>query len=101
MLVFSILMIISNIALLRHESVRVQNILGLGIGFVLIFCEAFGAWLLMQNVSGSEMQVRVYYTLSSVYYTVFTYFLRCCGGEWIRRSNSGEIRKRSLERRRS
>ena len=73
-LVFSVLMIISNIALLRHESVRVQNILGLGIGFVLIFCEAFGAWLLMQNVSGSEMQVRVYYTLSSVYYTVFTYF---------------------------
>lgn len=74
MLVFSLLMIISNIELLRHERVRVQNILGLGIGAAIISCEAFGAWLLMHDVSGSQMQVRIYYTLSSVYYTTFTYF---------------------------
>ena len=73
-LVFSILMIVSNIALLQHERFRVQNILGLGIGFALIICEAFGVLLMMKDVSGSEMQVRIYYTLSSVYYTVFTYF---------------------------
>ena len=73
-LVFSIMMIISNIALLRHERFRVQNILGLGIGFALIICEALGVWLLMQNISGSEMKIRIYYTLSSVYFTVFTYF---------------------------
>ena len=74
MLAFSVLMIVSNIALLRHESFRVQNILGLGIGILLIASEVFGFWLLIQDVSGSEMQVRVFYTLSSVYYTIFTYF---------------------------
>ena len=74
MLVFAILMIVSNIALLRHESFRVQNILGLGIGFALIACEAFGVRLIMMDFSGSEMQMRIFYTLSSVYYTVFTYF---------------------------
>ena len=74
MLAFSVQMIVSNIALLRHESFRVQNILGLGIGILLIASEVFGFWLLIQDVSGSEMQVRVFYTLSSVYYTIFTYF---------------------------
>ena len=74
MLAFSVLMIVSNIALLRHESFRVQNILGLGIGFLLIASQAFGFWLLTRNISESEMQVRVFLTLSSVYYTIFTYF---------------------------
>ena len=74
LLIFSLLMIISNIALLRHESVRVQNILGLGIGVGMIALELLGAWIFTRNVSGSEMHVRIFYTLSSVYYTVFTYF---------------------------
>ena len=73
-LIFSLLMIISNIALLRHESVRVQNILGLGIGIAMIASELLGIRLVTLNVSGSEMQMRIFYTLSSVYYTVFTYF---------------------------
>lgn len=74
MLVFAIMMIVSNIALLRHESFRVQNILGLGIGFALIACEAIGVRLVLMDFSGSEMQMRIFYTLSSVYFTVFTYF---------------------------
>ena len=74
MLAFSILMIVSNIELLRHERVRVQNVLGLGIGFALIICEIVGFRLLFWDFSGSEMQVRIIYTLSSVYYTMFTYF---------------------------
>ncbi len=44
MLGFAVLMIVSNLALLRHESFRVQNILGLGIGLALIGGEAFGIW---------------------------------------------------------
>lgn len=74
LLVFSLLMIISNIALLRHESFRVQNILGLGIGLLMIVSELVGAGLLLNNFSGSEMQLRIYYVLSSVYFTIFTYF---------------------------
>ena len=42
MLGFAVLMIVSNLALLRHESFRVQSILGLGIGLALIGGEAFG-----------------------------------------------------------
>ena len=74
MLVFAALMIVSNIELLRHERFRVQNILGLGIGFALIAGEIFGIRLLAMDFSGSQTQVRIFYTLSSVYYTVFTYF---------------------------
>ena len=73
-LVFSLLMIISNIALLRHENFRVQNILGLGIGLLMIASELIGAGLLLSNFSGSALQLRIYYVLSSVYFTTFTYF---------------------------
>ena len=73
-LVFSLLMIISNIALLRHENFRVQNILGLGIGFLMIASELIGAGILLSNFSGSALQLRIYYVLSSVYFTTFTYF---------------------------
>ena len=73
-LAFSLLMIISNIALLRHENFRVQNILGLGIGLLMIASELIGAGLLLYNFSGSALQLRIYYVLSSVYFTTFTYF---------------------------
>ena len=76
MFAFSILMIVSNIELLRHERARVQNILGLGIGVAIIACEIVGYKILSMDFSGSEMQVRIFYfyTLSSMYYTIFTYF---------------------------
>lgn len=74
MFVFAVLMIVSNIALLRHESFRVQNILGLGIGLALIAGEAFGIWFIMRDFSGSQTQVMILYTVQSAYYTVYTYF---------------------------
>ena len=73
-LVFSLMMIVSNIALLRHERFRIQNILGLGIGFALILSEVLGVRLMFWNLSGSEMKIRVFYVLSSVYFTTFCYF---------------------------
>ena len=73
-LVFAILMIVSNIALLRHESFRVQNVLGLGIGFLLIACESLAIWLQARFVSGSEMEIRIYYVTLSMFFTLFTYF---------------------------
>ena len=41
---FAVAMIISNIALLRHMTPRIQNVLGLGIGLAMILGEAIG-WL--------------------------------------------------------
>lgn len=73
LLVFSLLMIISNIALLRHESFRVHNVLGLGIGVFLILTEIFGVWMVTWD-SQSPAGTRVIYTLTSVYCTIFTYF---------------------------
>ncbi len=73
-LVFSLLMIVSNIALLRHERVRLQNVLGLFIGLLLIAGEAVGFWLMTANIRGSDLTYRFFYVVSSVYFTVFTYF---------------------------
>lgn len=73
-LIFSLMMIVSNIELLRHESFRVQNVLGMGIGIALILCEVFGVRLMFWNVSGSEMLLRAFYVFTSVYFTTFCYF---------------------------
>ena len=73
-LVFSVLMIISNIALLRHERFRIQNVLGLGIGGALIVSDALGIFLLMRNFSGSVEELRIFNATGSVYATVFVYF---------------------------
>ena len=74
MLGFAVLMIVSNLALLRHESFRVQNILGLGIGLALIGGEAFGIWLMLHDYTGSQNRIIILYTLRCVYFTVYTYF---------------------------
>ncbi len=73
-LIFSLLMIVSNIALLRHERVRLQNVLGLFIGLSLIAGEAVGFGLMTINIGGSDLTYRVFYVVSSVYFTIFTYF---------------------------
>ena len=73
-LVFSVLMIISNIALLRHESFRVQNVMGLGIGLSLILSEMLGAFLLFSDLADNLDQMRILFVVQSVYFTIVTYF---------------------------
>ena len=73
-LVFSILMMVSNIALLRHERFRVQNVLGLGIGLLLIVSELFGAWLILSNLADSIEEMQILFVVQSIYFTMFTYF---------------------------
>ena len=73
-LVFSLLMIISNIALLRHERFRLKNVLGLAIALALILGEALGFWLLGLKIPEMAGKSRLYYTASSVYGTLVTYF---------------------------
>ena len=73
-LLFSVLMIISNIALLRHERFRVRNILGMGIGAALIASEVFLFFFVGRYFSGSQQELRVFLTINRVISTVFAYF---------------------------
>ena len=71
---FAVAMIISNIALLRHMTPRIQNVLGLGIGLAMILGEVIG-WLLFSNdPTGPEWLGRAETTFQNVYATVFAYF---------------------------
>lgn len=74
MMLFALAMAVSNIALLRHERVRLQNVLGLCAGVLLLAGEVVGLMLFLQNFSGSEGQFRIKNTLENVYATVFVYF---------------------------
>ncbi len=74
MLFFAVAMAVSNIALLRHERPRMQNVLGLLLSLLLIAGEALGWYLFFRNFSGSEWELRVQTTLENVYATAFVYF---------------------------
>ena len=73
-LCFAAAMAVSNIALLRHETPRIQNVLGLGIGVVMILGEAAGWLLFSRDPAGPEWIGRAENTFQSVYATVFAYF---------------------------
>lgn len=73
-LAFAAAMIVSNVALLRHERVRLQNFLGILIGLALIAGNAVGWVLFTRDFSGPEMKGRIQNTLNNTYATVFAYF---------------------------
>lgn len=73
-LAFAAAMMISNIALLRHERIRLRNFLGILISLLLVAGNAIGWMLFYSNYSGSEMEVRIRNTLNNTYATVFAYF---------------------------
>ena len=74
LLAFAAAMAVSNIALLRHERFRPQNVLGIGIAVVLVLGEALAFFMFTRNFSGSEWRGRVLDTAHNVYATVFAYF---------------------------
>ena len=71
---FAVAMAVSNIALLRHETPRVQNVLGLAIGILMILGEAAGWLLFNRDISGPEWVGRAENVFQNVYATVFSYF---------------------------
>jgi hypothetical protein len=71
---FAVAMVVCNIALLRHERPRVQNILGIIISILLIAGEALGWFMFTRDYSGSETMARVVETIKNTYATVFVYF---------------------------
>ena len=74
MLIFAASMAVSNIALLRHERPRIQNVLGLLVSILLVIGELIGRFLLFRDFSGSETAYRIDNTLQNTYATVFIYF---------------------------
>ncbi len=73
-LVFAAAMAVSNIALLRHERFRVQNVLGIGVSAALVLGEALAFFLYSRNFSGPEWEGRLWNTLCNVYATGFAWF---------------------------
>ena len=74
LLLFALAMGISNLALLRHEQTRLQNVLGFAVSLLLTAGTALGWFLFTRNFSGSEWEYRVSNTLQNTYATVFVYF---------------------------
>ena len=72
-LVFSILLIISNIALLRHERPRVQNILGLLLGLIMIAVEAFFFLHYVNLTMASAKEYRIITTVENIIGIILTY----------------------------
>ena len=73
-LLFSVLMIISNVELLRHERPRFQNLLGILASLLLLAGGALGLYLHAMDFSGSERQLMIHDTLVNLYCTAFVYF---------------------------
>lgn len=74
-LILSVMLIISNISLIRHEGLNFVNVLGIVFGGVIIFGYLIELFLGTIFISGSEQQVKTYDAIKSIYSTGFTYLL--------------------------
>ena len=74
MVIFAIALAVSNVALLRHERTKVQNVMSLAVSVLLLAGEAIGFALFFRDFMGSEWEGRLQNTLENVYATVFVYF---------------------------
>ena len=72
--VFAAAMAVSNIALLRHEGFRPKNVLGIGVGLLLVAGLALAHWLYRRELSGPARRIQMWRTLQNVYATGFAYF---------------------------
>ncbi len=73
-LAFSAAMTISNIALLRHERKRLQNVLGILISTVMAAGVIAAFIIFFAPFSGSEREYRAFLTAQNVYSTIYVYF---------------------------
>ena len=74
LLVFCAALAVSNLALLRHNRPRIQNLLGMLLAFLILAGGAFGFWLSGRDFSGSVTEYRIQSAIENVYSTVFVYF---------------------------
>ena len=71
---FSVWLAVSNIALLRHERYRLQNVLGLIAAFAMLGGAFLAVLLFRGDYSGMNPRAIVHETAASVYATVYVYF---------------------------
>ena len=83
MFLFSVAMVISNIALLRHERPRLQNVLGLIIPFFVTGGFLIPFLLGLKGFNGSFQEYRIRTTLENTYATVYMYFACMLAGSII------------------
>ena len=74
MVAFALAMAVSNIVLLRHERLGIQNVLGLIAGLILLLGEGIGWLLFSRDFAGPEWLGRLDNVLQNTYATVFAYF---------------------------
>ena len=72
--IFAVAMAVSNIALLRHNRPRIQNVLGLMISFLILGGALLGYWLTNRDFSGSLLEYRLNATVENVYCTIYVFF---------------------------
>ena len=72
-LIFSVLLCVSNVSLIRHEGKRLVNMLGILLAVVLVGGEVF-LFLFDFYTSGSEMQVFVHDLVVSIFAAIYLYF---------------------------
>lgn len=73
LLLFSIALVVSNLALIRHEGFRPVNLLGIALALCLVGGEVF-LYLRDYAVSGSVQQVMLYDLLTNLLAAVYLYF---------------------------
>ena len=73
-LIFAVLLAVSNIELLRHERKRLANVLGILISVILVAGEGIAWYLSHKTVSGSLLEFRIYTVVINVYAITFVYF---------------------------
>ena len=71
---FAVAMAVSNVALVRHEGFHPKNVLGVGIGVMLVAGEVLAYVLYGRFRSGAEWEIRLWNTLCNVYATAFSCF---------------------------
>lgn len=75
-MVFSVSMAVSNISLIRHEGVRRNNLLGIGLAGVILLGQLLGLWGYHRDISGSEMVIRLNNAGLSLYTSLYV-MLEC------------------------
>ncbi len=74
LLAFAVAMTVSNVALLRHERPRLQNVLGILISLALVAGLAVSFYVEGANFMGSETEYRIRSTIENVCCTAYAYF---------------------------
>lgn len=70
-LIFAILMSVSNISLIRHERFRMQNALGIGISLAMVIGLIIGLFFYAMDLNTSEFNAELFYMVLSVYTSIY------------------------------